>query len=88
MTTILRVNALKVSEYKKGLVLVVSRRGMVQSLPPPVAPTDHYTSYYFTYIKRSLKMSFLDLQDELSAAEMKKKTKEMKVRVVKVIHIT
>ena len=29
MTTILRVNALKVSEYKKGLVLVVSRRGMV-----------------------------------------------------------
>lgn len=33
-------------------------------------------------------MSFLDLQDELSAAEMKKKTKEMKVRVVKVIHST
>ena len=33
-------------------------------------------------------MSFLDLQDESSAAEMKKKTKEMKVRVVKVIHIT
>lgn len=29
-------------------------------------------------------MSFLDLQDESSAAEMKKKTKEMKVRVVKV----
>lgn len=30
-------------------------------------------------------MSFLDLQDESSAAEMKKKTREMKVRVVKVI---
>ena len=29
MTTILRVNALKVSENKKCLVLVVSRRGMV-----------------------------------------------------------
>ena len=47
--------------------------------------TDHYTSCYFTYIKHGLKMSFLDLQDESSAAEMKKKTKEMKVRVVKVI---
>lgn len=30
-------------------------------------------------------MSFLDLQDESSAEEMKKRTKEMKVRVVKVI---
>ena len=29
MTTILRVNALKVSENKKSLVLVVSRRGTV-----------------------------------------------------------
>lgn len=31
MTTILRVNALKVSENKKCLVLVVSRRGAARS---------------------------------------------------------